>query len=209
MNDPAPPAAANREFDMLVPARHGRSFEAKRGQYLTIVDVEGEQCADFVAFNAADTTETLSTGATRSWNTSIFLKIGHIIRSNRRNPMFEVVADDVGVHDILCPPCDPQRYLLHYNVTGHRSCLENLTEVLEPWAIESWRIPNPVNVFMNVPVDAGGKFQVARAQSKAGDRLVLRVLMDVVAALSACPQDINPANGHHCTDMRVMVRNTL
>jgi hypothetical protein len=201
--------AQDQAFEMVVPARYGRSFEMKAGQYLMIEDVEGEQCGDLVAFNAHDLTEFLSTAATRSWNTSIYLKTGHIIRTNRRNPMFEVVADDVGVHDILCPPCDPQRYLLHYNVTGHRSCLENLTEALKDYGVDSWRIPNPVNVFMNVPVDANGAFQVAPARSKAGDRIVLKVLMDTVAALSACPQDINPANGHRCTDMRVIVTNAL
>ncbi|MBI3968093.1 MAG: urea carboxylase-associated family protein [Chloroflexi bacterium] len=197
------------ELDLVVPASHGRAFEVRAGQLLTIEDVEGQQIGDFVAFNAVDFTEFLSTGHTRSWNTSVYLKLGHTIRTNRRNPMFEVVADTVGVHDILCPPCDPQRYLLHYNVTGHRNCLDNLTEALAPYRIASWRIPNPINVFMNVPVDAEGRFQVVSAVSKAGDRLVLRALMDVVAAISACPQDINPANGHRITDLRIVVSNSI
>jgi uncharacterized protein len=201
------PTAPNREYDVVVPACYGRAIEAKAGQYLIIEDVEGQQCGDLVAFNAHDFTEYLSTAATRSWNTSIYLKCGHIIRTNRRNPMFVVVADDVGVHDILCPPCDPQRYLLHYQVTGHRNCLENLTEALSAYGIESWRIPNPINVFMSVPVDGEGRFEVTPAPSKAGDRLVLKATMDVLVAFSACPQDINPANGHRCTDMRLIVTN--
>ena len=209
MTEVQSPAARNREHDMIVPARYGRAVEVNAGQYLIIEDVEGEQCGDLVAFNAHDYNEVLSTGATRSWNTSIYLKRGHIVRTNRRSAMFEVVADDVGVHDILCPACDPMRYLLHYQVTGHRNCLDNLTEALSPYGIESWRIPNPVNVFMSVPVDAEGRFQVVPAPSKAGDRFVLKAAMDTLVAFSACPQDINPANGHRCTDMRMIVRNAL
>jgi len=197
------------EIDLVVPACHGRAFVVAAGQYLAIEDVDGEQCGDFVAFNAADVTEFISTCHTRSWNTSVYLKLGHSVRTNRRNPMFEVIADDVGVHDILCPPCDQQRYLLHYGVADHRNCLDNLTEALCGYGIEKWRIPNPINVFMNVLVDAAGRFEVKAAPSKAGDRIVLRALIDCLCALSACPQDINPANGHRCTDMRVIVSNAL
>lgn len=62
---------------------------------------------------------------------------------------------------------------------------------------------------MSVPVDGEGRFEATPAPSKAGDRLVLKVLMDVVVALSACPQDINPANGQRCTDKRLIVKNAL
>jgi uncharacterized protein YcgI (DUF1989 family) len=47
---------------------------------------------------------------------------------------------------------------------------------------------------MNIPVKANGEIEWGVPRSKAGDYVILRAEMDVVVAMSACPQDILPIN---------------
>jgi uncharacterized protein YcgI (DUF1989 family) len=48
---------------------------------------------------------------------------------------------------------------------------------------------------MNIPVNPHGAIDWGEPRSKAGDYVILRAEMDVVVAMSACPQDILPING--------------
>jgi uncharacterized protein YcgI (DUF1989 family) len=119
--------------------------------------------------------------------------------------MFEVVADTVGIHDSNVPACDPTRYAIDFGVAGHRNCLENMFEPLSAYGIDILDVPEPFNFFQNGPVTSDGRMTVTDPISRPGDHLVLKALMDVVCALSPCPQDIIPGNGLVVTDMRVVV----
>ena len=56
------------------------------------------------------------------------------------------------------------------------------------------RVPQPINLFMNTPVLPDGVVQWLATQTRAGDRVVLRALMDIWFVVSACPQDITGIN---------------
>lgn len=191
--------------DHVVPGGFGHGFAASAGQYVTLVDLAGQQAGDFVALAAADHREALSPVHTRRANLSIFLRVGERLFSSRSRPMFEIVEDTVGVHDSNVPACDPTRYAVDFGVPGHRNCLENLHEALAPLGLDILDVPEPFNFFQNGPVTADGRMAVTDPVSRPGDRLVLRALMDVVCALSPCPQDIIPGNGLVVTDIRVIV----
>lgn len=201
----SPPVFAAVACDEVVPGGFGRGFAASAGQYLTLIDLFGRQAGDFVALNRDDLAEVLSPIHTRRRNMSLFFAIGDCLWSSRDRPMFEVVADTVGIHDSNVPACDPTRYAVDFGVPGHRNCLENLFEALAPHGIDVLDVPEPFNFFQNGPVTPDGRMMVTDPVSRPGDHLVLRALMDVVCALSPCPQDIIPGNGLEVTDMRVVV----
>ena len=138
--------------EILVPGGHGTAFVARAGQLVEIVDVEGQQVADFVAFAERNRTEWLSTTHTRSAILRLTVEVGDRLESNWRRPMFEILHDDVGRNDIITSMCDDRRYLLDYKVEGHRSCRTNFTEALESWGIAEWQIPDPFNFFQNAPI---------------------------------------------------------
>jgi uncharacterized protein len=183
--------------EVLIPGGHGRAFPVEKGQFLEVIDVEGQQVADFVAFAAVDRREWLSTTHTRSSTLRLSLNIGDRLESNWRRPMFEIVRDDVGSHDVITSMCDARRYILDYGVEGHRSCRTNLTEAYEPWGISEWEIPDPFNLFQNAPIHPDRSFGNEIPPGKAGDKIVFEVLMDAIVGISACPQDLNPCNGFH------------
>jgi len=185
-------------------------FTATSGQYVTIVDLEGAQAGDFVAINQNNPKEGISSVRTRRHLRSLFFGIGDTLLSNYDNPMLKVVLDTIGVHDSTVPACDPTRYSVDFGVPGHRNCLENLHDgLLAHHEIDILDVPEPFNLFQNSPVVADGRTGVVNPSSKAGDRIVFEVLMDLVCALSPCPQDIIPGNGLCPTEMKAIVSNDI
>lgn len=192
-------------LDRTVPGGFGFGFAVDAGHYVSIVDLQGQQAGDFVALNRHNLGEVLSPVHTRRAHLSLFFRVGDHLFSSEGRPMLEVVADTVGVHDANVPACDPTRYAADFGVPGHRNCLDNLHGALEHLGIGPLQVPEPFNFFQNGPVSSDGRMLVTDPISRAGDRLVLRAVMDLACALSPCPQDIIPGNGLKVTDMRVTV----
>jgi uncharacterized protein YcgI (DUF1989 family) len=190
---------------VTVPARGGGSIEVRAGQVLRVVDVEGTQVVDFVAVSLADPHEYLDTTRTCSMLNRISVHQGDRLFTNLRQPVLEILRDDVGRHDLQMAACDERRYRLDFGVADHPNCLANLTQALQPYGFEWWRVPNPVNLFQNTPVQPDGSYLQLPAQSRPGDCVEFRALMDVVVAVSACPQDYLPINGLSPTPVRLEI----
>ncbi|MCA1658380.1 MAG: urea carboxylase-associated family protein, partial [Verrucomicrobiaceae bacterium] len=92
----------------------GTAFELREGQLLRIIDLEGEQVADLIAFSGEDKAEWLSSGRSIDYANRIYLTKGDLLYSNRSRPMFTIVEDDVGRHDFLLTPCSPETFQLIY-----------------------------------------------------------------------------------------------
>ena len=60
----------------VIPPRAGVAFELRRGQRLRVIDPEGEQVADLLAYNLEDLGEVLSSGRSLDYAGSIFLSTG-------------------------------------------------------------------------------------------------------------------------------------
>lgn len=198
------------KVEVIVPGGHGRAFHAPRGSYITIEDLEGKQIGDFVAFNEADPHEWLSPPHTRVALMSMQMKVGDNLVTTARRPMLEVISDTAaGVHDFSVTACDPTRYEVYFGIQGHRNCLENLHEALEPYGVDIAQIRDPFNIFQNSPTTPDGKLLLAEPVTKRGDRIVFRALLGLIGAVSACPQDFYPVNGLKITDLRITVSETL
>jgi uncharacterized protein len=181
-----------------IPAGEGRAFRVPKGALLEIIDVEGQQVADFISIIEDDPKEWLSATHTRSTLLRLNLNAGDRLQTNWRREMYEVIRDDVGMHDMITSMCDSRRYKLDYGVDDHRSCRSNFLEALSPWQYEEWQIPDVINIFQNAPIRPDRTFGNEIPTSKPGDKIVMRALLDgIVAAISACPQDLNPCNGFH------------
>ncbi len=171
-----------------IPPRSGAGFTLDKGQMLTVIDPEGRQVSDLLAYNRSDVREAISSGRTLDYASRLYLTTGDRLYSNRSNVMLEIVADDVGRHDFLLTPCSKETFAIIYGDTDpHRGCFGNLAEALAPWGIEPDQIPVAFNCFMNVPIDGTtGAFTVEPPLSKAGDTIVFRAEMDLVIGMTAC-----------------------
>jgi uncharacterized protein YcgI (DUF1989 family) len=60
--------------------------------------------------------------------------------------------------------------------------------------------PSPLNRFENARRGPDGSIEIAPPVSTPGSSVVLRAELDVLVVLSACPQDMAPANGEGPAD---------
>ena len=172
----------------IIPPRSGVAFPLARGQRLTVIDPQGEQVADLLAYSADDTDEVISSGRTLDYASRIFLTAGDALYSNRSRILLRIEEDTVGRHDFLLTPCSADTFRIIYgDEAPHRGCFGNLAEALAPFGIKPDRIPTAFNVFMNVSVDGvTGRLTVEPPLSRAGDRVVFRAEEDLIIGLTAC-----------------------
>ncbi len=175
-----------------LPPQTGAGLLVAEGQYLEIVDPQGEQVSDLISFARADPAEWLSSGRTIDYANTIYLTTGHVLYSNRSRPMWTIVEDTVGRHDFLFTPCSPETFTILYKTTGHHpSCFENLVRNLAPFGITADAIPTTFNVFMNVEVQPSGELQILPPRGRPGDHLVLRAEMDLIVGVTACSAELS------------------
>jgi uncharacterized protein YcgI (DUF1989 family) len=133
---------------------------------------------------------------TRSRNSKIVLGVGDSYVSDRRRPMLTVVEDtSPGIHDTLLCACNRQIYEEAGCTEYHRNCSDNLHEALGEIGLSFPFTPGPLNVFMNIPVNADRSISRLPPATRPGDYLKLRAEMDVIIVISACPQDLTVING--------------
>ncbi|MFD0985744.1 DUF1989 domain-containing protein [Methyloligella solikamskensis] len=172
----------------VIEPRSGVAFRLAKGQRLTVIDPQGEQVSDMLAFAQDDTREVISSGRSLDYASKLFLSTGDPLYSNRSNIMLRIVHDDVGRHDFLLTPCSKDTFRIIYgDEAPHRGCFGNLAEALAPFGIEPDQIPVAFNIFMNVEIDGStGALTVAPPKSRAGDRIVFEAEMDLIVGLTAC-----------------------
>jgi len=168
--------------------RSGVAFTLDAGQRLAVIDPQGGQVADLLAFRRDDVGEVLSNGRTIDYASRIYLTKGDPLYSNRSNVMLEIVEDEVGRHDFLLTPCSKEMFRIIYgDKDPHRGCFGNLAAALAPYGVTDDMIPAAFNCFMNVPVDGEtGIVKVLPPLSKAGEKIVFEARMDLVIGLTAC-----------------------
>jgi uncharacterized protein YcgI (DUF1989 family) len=189
----------------MVPAGGSRALWVRRGEHVRVVDVEGGQVGDVFAFAAADPGEYLSASHTRTSTGRLFPRIGEQFMTNRRRPILTLIADtSPGAHDMLIAACDPVRYQM-LGVPEHASCANNLRNALAQLGVSTDVVPQPVNVFMNIPVGAEGDLTWLPAVSRPGDAITFAAAMDCALVVSACPMDLNAINGDRPTPLAVDV----
>lgn len=208
MVGPAPRSYDTLVREVVVPACEARALEVHAGQVLQIVDLEGQQVGDLVAYRLADPSEVFSAGHTISALTRMVPGIGDELFSNHRRPLLRILHDDVGSHDLIVPCCDPERYARDYGVNGHASCLRSL-EAAVTAAGHDWPVRGETawNVFMNNRHE-DGRIVTYEPPHQAGAAIDLEVLDDLLVVLSACPQDLSPCNAYAPTSMALRIWET-
>ena len=187
--------------EVRVPARQARALAVRAGQILQVVDLEGQQVGDLVAYRPDEPGEHLSPAHTCSCLTRLVPAVGDCLYSNHRTPLLCILRDDVGTHDLVVPCCDPERYARDLGQPNHPSCLAALSQALIDYG-SRWPVRGELawNVFMNNRLE-NGRIVTYEPRQGPGALIELEVLVDLVICLAACPQDLTPCNAYQPTDM--------
>ncbi len=185
-------------------------YEVKAGQWIQVIDVEGRQCSDLIAFDLAALREgrevMLDATATRSVQGLNLPQPGLHSKflDATMQPMLQLVQDTVGRHDSFLLACTPKFYD-DRGYFGHVSCTDNFNRALAPYGIAPRSGWPAINLFFNTSVGDCGTIFSDEPWSRAGDYVLLRAERDLLIGSSACPDDIDAANGWQPTDIHVRI----
>ena len=179
-----------------VPPRCGVAVRMAAGQSIRVINTHGTQVCDFWAVCDGGPHEFLSMAHCHTETGGIMPAVGDVMVSNRRRPMLTITSDDSpGVHDTVIASCDWPRYQVLGCTEYHDNCADNFRMALIAIGEAAVHVPDPFNLWMNIPVSPQGRISWEAPVSSAGHSIVMRAETDVIAVMSACPQDLTPVNG--------------
>ncbi|MES2674960.1 MAG: urea amidolyase associated protein UAAP2 [Pseudomonadota bacterium] len=184
----------------------------QQGQTFRIVDIEGNQAADVLFYNAKDPSERYSAMDTIRSQGNVYLTTGTKLISNIQRELLEIVADTCGRHDTLGGACATESNSVRYSLEKRcmHACRDSwMLAIAEhpEFNISKRDITHNINFFMNVPVTSEGGLTFEDGISAPGKYVELTAKMDVIILISNCPQLNNPCNGYNPTPIEVLVWN--
>jgi len=204
---PRDPTAA--VHDEIVPAGEHWLHEIKAGQYFRIEDVEGNQAADTLVYNAHDPLDRYSASDTIRHQAALYLTTGTRLMSTRGNALMTIVADTCGRHDTLGGACSRESNVMRYAFDREpmHACRDSFLCGVHRWGhgLGKRDLTCNINFFMNVPVTPDGQLTFADGVSGPGRYVEMQADMDVMCLISNCPQLNNPCNAYNPTPIRVII----
>src|SRR5581483_9316567 len=193
-----------------VPRCTAISYEVEEGQYIQVIDAEGRQCSDFLAFDARRLQGGVERGldmtTTRTLLGMIYPGPGLASKffDTDMQALVEVVQDTVGRHDTFGLACT-NRFYEDAGYPGHPSCSDNFNKALEGYGLARRPGWQAVNLFYNTGISAANAIFLDDPWSRPGDYVLMRAMKDLVCGSSACPDDIDATNAWNPTDIHVRI----
>jgi len=181
-----------------------------QGQTFRILDLEGNQAADTLFYNANDPSERYSAVDTIREQANVYLTAGTRLLSNESNVMLEIVADTCGRHDTLGGACATESNTVRYALEKKcmHACRDSWMLAIaenEQFGMTKRDITHNINFFMNVPVTKEGRLTFEDGISASGKYVEMKAFMDTIVLISNCPQLNNPCNGYNPTPVEILI----
>ena len=195
-------------FEKLVQRRTADTYEVKAGEYIQIIDPGGRQCSDFLAFDTHKLNDGIESfiddKTTRTFMGGAYPGPGLFSKfyDGEHEGMVEVIRDTVGRHDTFNLACT-SKYYEDMGYMGHINCTDNFNKGLKKYDINPRKSWSAINLFFNTAIDANNVASFDEPWSRPGDYVLLRALKDLTCVSSACPCDVDGANGWNPTDIFV------
>ena len=185
-----------------VPHNAGWAGELNKGQAIRIL---ATTTVDFVCLRRDNLKERFDQARTKVYNGKIFLTTGDKLMGRNNQHMMTIIENTnrEGTHDLQKGMCSGYRFQLakqegrlreYYHrdykdaeIPDH-GCYENLSRALAPYGIAPEDVPNPFNLNQHMIIDGKtGRMEHTTVRAKPGSYVALRAEMDLIVALSACP----------------------
>jgi uncharacterized protein len=188
-------------WERQMPRNTGFAFDMKSGQ---LVRITSQTIIDFVCFNRANLRERFDQARTKANQRKVFISTGDALISKLNNTMMTITEDTFkeGHHDLQEGMCSRKRHELAaqkgiWEITygrplsemPPRGCTENLGAALAPYDVAIEDVPSPFNIFQHMIIHTDtGILEHSHIRPKPpGAYVTLRADMDLLAALSTCP----------------------
>lgn len=210
-SQPLPEPLGEIREEFRIDRATARAYRVAAGDYIQVIDVDGQQCSDFMALRA-DALEQgqerhIDSTVTRTMVRGAYPGPGLFDKffDQDMRPLLTVVRDTVGRHDTFALACTARGYE-ERGFPGHANCSDNISAAYTPYGIARRRAWPAINFFFNSWIEAGSNRLAAdEAWSRPGDYVVMRALTDLVCVSTACPDDVDPINGWNPSDVHVRI----
>ncbi len=197
--------------EFTIPRGTARAYELFAGENVQIIDVDGQQCSDFMAMNAhaldGGLERYIDSTATRSMIRGAYPIPGLFDKfyDQDMRPLLKLKQDTVGRHDTFALACTARGYE-ERGFFGHLNCSDNISHAYRPYSIAPRSAWPAINFFFNSWIDhRDNRIQADEAWSRPGDYVAMEAMTDLVAVSTACPDDVDPINGWNPTDIHVRI----
>ena len=204
-----PDPIGNPIQEIFIKRQTAKAYEVEEGDYIQVIDVYGRQCSDFTAFDATDlqngkesVIDTTNSRYIMGGTSNPGLHSKYFTENHE--PLVEVIRDTVGHHDTYGIACSSKFYDDH-GYFGHPNCSDNFNYALDKYSVRKRLGWNAVNLFYNTGIDSNNSLIFDEPYSRPGDYILFKALKPLVCISSACPDDIDAANGWNCTDIFVRI----
>lgn len=208
-----PDPFGNVRDEFTIPAGTAKAYELKQGETVQIIDIEGQQCSDFMAMNARSLDQGqeryIDSTVTRSMTRGAYPIPGLFDKFYDQDirPLLKLKIDTVGRHDTFAYACTARGYE-ERGFFGHLNCSDNISQVYKPFGIAERSAWPAINFFFNSWIDHhDNQIQSDEAWSRPGDYVAMEAMNDLVAVSTSCPDDVDPINGWNPTDVHVRIYN--
>jgi aminomethyltransferase len=202
--------------EFTIPRGTAKAYEVAEGEVIQVIDVDGQQCSDFMVLNARALEQGkeryIDSTVTRSMVRGAYPIPGLHDKFFDQDirPLLKLKQDTVGRHDTFAYACTARGYE-ERGFFGHLNCSDNISHAYAPFGIQQKAAWPAINFFFNSWIDHGDNLiQSDEAWSQPGDYVAMEAMTDLVAVSTACPDDVDPINGWNPTDIHVRIyrRNT-
>jgi len=199
--------------EIYIPAGQAKAFTVSKGQIFRIQQVEEKQVADVILINADNRREKFHAGYTVILNCIKGIGNTKAVKELYSQPPYEnvmatVIDDPVGIHfPYMGTRCSRTIYKLRdkVDVPPHRTCQDNLAEVIAPYGLGPEEVPDVFNVWMNVDIDKNGCFVFKPPVVGHDGYIDIKAEMNLLVAVSACPSDKVPVNDFRIKPLKAII----
>jgi len=173
-------------FDLVLQPISGKAVPVYAGEVLRIIQIEGEQCVDFNAFNLHDYKERMDVGSSRG-STGFRPKKGDILCSNppRYRPMIGILEMSPTCQtDVLGRTCHATLFEMSFGLERHTNCQDTIAETISEYGLTPDDVHDSFNMWMNSEWDSTGK--VIANTGRKGDFVDLVAAFDILAVPLIC-----------------------
>ncbi|PSN40172.1 hypothetical protein C0J52_16351 [Blattella germanica] len=188
-------------LNLTVPKKSGKAWEMKKGDLCRISVIEGSQVGDVNFWNLHNKEERFYSVYDRLWSNLPYLRpMATIVADSLKGYGFD--EDGASVHDVIGTRCDDYTYKLITGKDRVGSCHAYLTQAVKPLGLTEMDVHDVFNIFMCTGFTKDTHKYFAKASpARKGDYIEFIAEMDLLVALSACPQgDVSVTVGKEVPD---------
>jgi len=122
------------------------------------------------------------------------------------NVMFTVLNPREGIFFLEGSRCNKFSYGELYDSKGyHKNCQDILAECIKPYGMTPYDVPDVINIFMNADYDTDGRREFKQSPVSKGDYIDLLAEMDLLCAISACPNELAVFNAYEAKPLGIQI----